>query len=839
MLAAAIALILIVVGVTVSPCLRCFFFSEDLVQTYLAAQELSAHSHLLLERLTMPWVQCSNMGLFYRPIVDFSFISDYLLYHGSVALLAAGSHLTNLLCHLTSSVFCLLICRQLLLSAATTGPEKSDATPRQAEVKATLTGLIAGLLFGLNPLQGETVYWLVCRCDCLCTMLSLVSFYLYLRSQVGAQASGGLRPRLALALSLVTCLGAILAKEQAVFIPFVILLHGGFFAGASASSSPAAANSTEHRSVWKRFAFILPYVIMLAAYTVLRLALLGGIGGYHGSIGVVLNETIAERLAAPLMWSKLFYPLDEYIFASRPFWPWLFSAVYLLTALGCLQGLRTIKPTNPTFRVAAFLVLAAVIVLIPTTQSFVLIESLFGGRCAYLAQAFFSMTLAIVLTAIKPKILRNLLVPAYLILLALTNVLNGSAWVNRSENLRAFQKAANEWARSAPDGQKLCVLNVPLDCRELSSVYDLEQLRCLLRPPANSIDLSDRLVQPTYLRMTPDALNKARMRRLLERGDVDFVTSSANQNRPFQIMQPEALSSHLLPIDALIQVFAVPPAPAQAADKSIQPYQLDLRGVPDPQRADFVTITVAPQSDNSANSPSNSGESSSAIATIRAMPVNQCPKGKTLFILWHSDLSGIEPYINWSTAQFSDDGKRHTYIFPVADRTSWKYAEKLNQVILGNLPSNYKVLSARLTSEDDLVPQLSNNSEADGFAMVNENEGYPLQWDAATVSGAKSVSLHISEADLSYSHLVGGFREFAPSKHDSKRISQLPLQGKLTLKRSDFPMIGKYEVRVSACDAEGRLIGFYSDPVNVMVTDRPFASEFDKALFNLRAQRCR
>ncbi|MBU6451898.1 MAG: hypothetical protein KGS72_08990, partial [Cyanobacteria bacterium REEB67] len=199
----------------------------------------------------------------------------------------------------------------------------------------------------------------------------------------------------------------------------------------------------------------------------------------------------------------------------------------------------------------------------------------------------------------------------------------------------------------------------------------------------------------------------------------------------------------------------------------------------------------------------------------------------------------IEPYINWSTAQFSDDGKTHTYIFPVADRTSWKYAERLNQVILGNLPITYKVQAIRLTSEDDLVPQLSNNSGADGFAMVNESENQLLQWNAAAVSGAKSVSLHISEADLSYSHLVGGFREFAPSKHDSKKISQLPLQGKLNLKRRDFPLVGKYEIRVSACDSKGRLIGFYSDPLNVMVTDQPFASEFDKALFNLRAQRCR
>ncbi|MBU6453905.1 MAG: hypothetical protein KGS72_19150, partial [Cyanobacteria bacterium REEB67] len=625
MLVAAIALLLIVVGLTVSPCLRCFFFSEDLVQTYLAAQELSRHGHLLLERLTMPWVQCSNMGLFYRPVVDFSFVSDYLLYHGlnnltaGDTLLAVGSHLTNMLCHLTSSMMCLLICRQMLISACTRSQGIGQATSREIEQKATVTGLIAGLLFGLNPLQGETVYWLVCRCDCLCTMLSLTSFYFYLCSRAAATTLKQKR-YLFSTLSVVTCLGAILAKEQALFLPFVMLLHGTIFARDTVEAGKKLS--------WKKFTFILPCIIMLAVYTMLRLVLLGGIGGYHGSIGVVLNETIAERLAAPLMWQKLFYPLDQCIFASMPFWPWFFSALYLLIAIGCLQGLGSIRLTNPTVKLSLFLLLAALIVLIPTTQSFVLNENLFGGRCAYMAQAFGSMTMALVLAAIKPKGLRNFLIPAYLILLALTNILNGSAWVSRSDNLRAFQKAANEWARNTPDDQKLCVLNVPLDCRELSSVYDLEQLRCLLRPPVNSIDLSKRLVQPTYLRMTPDAMNKERLRRLLERGDVDFVISSANQKAPFHIIPPEALSSHFLPIDALVQVFAVPPAPAQAQDKSKQPYQLDLRGAPDPQRADCVEITIAPQKSMSAE---NKFEAATAI---RALPINQCPRGKTLFLLW-------------------------------------------------------------------------------------------------------------------------------------------------------------------------------------------------------------
>ena len=43
------------------------------------------------------------------------------------------------------------------------------------------------------------------------------------------------------------------------------------------------------------------------------------------------------------------------------------------------------------------------------------------------------------------------------------------------------------------------------------------KLRCLLRPPINSIDLSDKVAQPAYLRMAEDALNLRRPARASRR----------------------------------------------------------------------------------------------------------------------------------------------------------------------------------------------------------------------------------------------------------------------------------------------------------------------------------
>jgi hypothetical protein len=88
-----------------------------------------------------------------------------------------------------------------------------------------------------------------------------------------------------------------------------------------------------------------------------------------------------------------------------------------------------------------------------------------------------------------------------------------------------------------------------------------------------------------------------------------------------------------------------------------------------------------------------------------------------------------------------------------------------------------------------------------------------------------------------YSLYADVFREFDLEKHSLKTINSGSLCGQTRLTRKDFPIIGKYQARVAACDKTGHVIGYCSDPVDLMVTDQPFGSALDKAIFNLRAQR--
>jgi hypothetical protein len=388
-LALSSTIVFILTLATWSAALSCSYFSEDLIHCYMAAQALGAHPELLLQYLTGPFFQCSNMGLFYRPIIELSFVTDTLIYGRNLF----GFHLTNVLSHAMASVLCLLLTRKLVLLHA------CDPEGGGGKRNATVAGLLAGLLFGLNPLQGETIYWIICRCDCFCTMFSLASLYLAVLARDDSDGrSQATRRRLAI-LSMVAFTMALLAKEQAFMVPFLLFLYYVMF--------PQASDRPLRR--------ITPYLLLLLLMLALRLVLLGSIGGYHGTIGYMLNGTPLLRFLSPVAWNKLFYPLDQNAFLSMPWFPLVYSFLYLLMGAGSFFAWRDNSFSAAKFKLIGYFTACAAIVLLPVVQSFVILESLYGARYAYMFQAFIAMALAVLLLGLRPKALRNLIVPVYLL----------------------------------------------------------------------------------------------------------------------------------------------------------------------------------------------------------------------------------------------------------------------------------------------------------------------------------------------------------------------------------------------------------------------------------------
>ncbi|HJT25620.1 MAG TPA: hypothetical protein VJ873_13680, partial [bacterium] len=85
------------------------------------------------------------------------------------------------------------------------------------------SAFMAALLFGLHPLEVETVAWVTCRKDLLCTFFFFASLLVYLDYAAKSQ------PKLWKLVSSLVCYGlALLCKPMAVTLPLVLILLDGW-----------------------------------------------------------------------------------------------------------------------------------------------------------------------------------------------------------------------------------------------------------------------------------------------------------------------------------------------------------------------------------------------------------------------------------------------------------------------------------------------------------------------------------------------------------------------------------------------------------------------------------
>lgn len=140
----------------------------------------------------------SNSGGNYRPIEVLSHLVDSNLYGEENPF---GRHITNLLLHIVNGIFVYIIGFYL--------------------TKNKLIGLTSGLLFTVHIIHSNLfapVTWIQGRLELLVTLFYLLTIILFIKSL----SKGSL---LSYFLSLVTFLFALMSKEMAITLPFVILLY--------------------------------------------------------------------------------------------------------------------------------------------------------------------------------------------------------------------------------------------------------------------------------------------------------------------------------------------------------------------------------------------------------------------------------------------------------------------------------------------------------------------------------------------------------------------------------------------------------------------------------------
>ncbi|MBN2097573.1 MAG: tetratricopeptide repeat protein [Candidatus Omnitrophica bacterium] len=139
---------------------------------------------------------------FYRPLQSLSFELDYYLW----GLKPFGFHLTNLLLHIGCAVMLYFLFSLIF--------------PRRKSV-----GLITALFFLVHPVQTEAVTYISGRADSLAGLFILSSLFLYVKHSLCQS-----RRKSFLLGSSICFILALLSKETALILPFLILLYDISFA---------------------------------------------------------------------------------------------------------------------------------------------------------------------------------------------------------------------------------------------------------------------------------------------------------------------------------------------------------------------------------------------------------------------------------------------------------------------------------------------------------------------------------------------------------------------------------------------------------------------------------
>jgi protein O-mannosyl-transferase len=270
-----IGLFLVATFLAFSTNLNSYFISDDFVQI----------GKVLHGDFSVAWGQ--SHGGFFRPLFILSYIVDSRVWHDR----PFGYHLTNFIIHALNSFFVFKLGLQVFQHL------------RLSTKVANATAIAAAALFLLHPSHTEAVIWISGRADLIATFFVLASLWCF--------CTYANKPRaLDLALALAFGAAALLAKESAICLPFLILILGFYLSGAR-----------------KTLAAFGAFALILIAFVLVRAYFLGTfLGGYGASQH--LNFTprwIGERLleaevrsvlpALPSAWSFfLFRPLQSRLF---------------------------------------------------------------------------------------------------------------------------------------------------------------------------------------------------------------------------------------------------------------------------------------------------------------------------------------------------------------------------------------------------------------------------------------------------------------------------------------------------------------------------------------------
>ncbi len=306
------------------------------------------------------WEFESRVSSYYRPLMHVLYRVTYVVF----GLKPWAFHLVNILLHAAVTALVFLLARRLW-------GEDSAPTPW-----FLAPPFLAALIYAVHPIHTESVAWIAGVTDVSFAFFYLLALYLY--------ACAGSGWGLPYALSLVSFLLAMLCKEPAATLPFILLAYEFLF--------PCGARS------WRRIGLRLaPFGVALLAYAGVRAWALGGLAPMTQSAPV---GPFAYTLDVLLLFSR--YVLMLIFPVSLNFWHIFRPPTSVFSGEVAAAALITGLFSAMVFLMRSYrqVLFASALTVVPLLPAFYVsgltqgIENAFAERYLYLPSAGFVLLVA-------------------------------------------------------------------------------------------------------------------------------------------------------------------------------------------------------------------------------------------------------------------------------------------------------------------------------------------------------------------------------------------------------------------------------------------------------------
>ena len=355
-----------------------------------------------------------------RFVTFFSFAINYHFHQFNIF----GYHLFNIAVHLCSAI---LVWWLVLLTLATPGMKGDKITQH-----ANLIALFTGLVFVSQPVQIESVTYILQRAASMSTMFYLASLCLYIKSR--SVKSGGIY----YACSLITAMMAMFTKETSITLPLVILLYEYMFLKDNGGLN------------WRRLSPFLLAFFMIPSITLLtnsqKVQYIHGTPAVLGGLSSV--QYVMTQFRVLLTYVRLvFIPLNQNFDYDYPIsrsvleLPTLFSIIFLIFIPYFVQRLY------PKYKLVSFSIAWFFLGLLPESIPFPVKDVIFEHRL-YLSMVGYSMFLVVSLYYLLGKnALRTMgiVLTVIIICYSVLTYQRNKIWVNEATLWNdAVQKSPNK-----------------------------------------------------------------------------------------------------------------------------------------------------------------------------------------------------------------------------------------------------------------------------------------------------------------------------------------------------------------------------------------------------------